>query len=237
MTDAPVRIDLGCGNAKKPGFIGLDYVEMDQVDHVLDLTADKYPFDDDSVDEIFSAHFLEHIEEPNHVFGEIGRIAKDGAKIEFWTPYAFSNGAFLYGHLHFLTEEPWEHFCISHRDAYIEMLGGRWLLKHIQFVVKPEVEEDLRNHGVPIGFAIRYLKGVVYEFGVTIEFRRDPAVGPTQPSRSWAKERDGFQHPLDDIAESPFVRADTIPAPADPLSKVARRIPESIKRPLRKIVK
>ena len=32
--------------------------------------------------------------------------------IEFWTPYAFTNEAFLYGHLHFLTEETWMHFCV-----------------------------------------------------------------------------------------------------------------------------
>ncbi len=114
-----VQVDLGCGNAKQEGYIGLDYVEMDQVDHVLDLTRDRYPFEDRSVDAVFSAHFLEHIEEPNHVFSEIGRIAKDGAKIEFWTPYAFTNEAFLYGHLHFLTEEMWMHFCYSHRDVFL----------------------------------------------------------------------------------------------------------------------
>src|SRR6478672_1639625 len=113
MTAMPVQIDLGCGNAKKEGYIGLDYVEMEQVDPV------------------FSAHFLEHIEEPNHVFSEIGRIAKDGARIEFWTPYAFTNEAFLYGHLHFLTEEMWMHFCYSHRDVFLGMLGGRWQLNRI----------------------------------------------------------------------------------------------------------
>ena len=82
-TPPEVRIDLGCGNAKRDGYLGLDYVEGDQVDHVLDLTHDRYPFEDDSVDAVFSAHFLEHIDEPNHVFGEIGRVCKDGALIEF----------------------------------------------------------------------------------------------------------------------------------------------------------
>ena len=81
----PIRLDLGCGNAKRPGFVGLDMFPGEQVDHVLDLTADPFPFADDTVDEVFSAHFLEHIEEPNHVFSEIGRVCRDGARIEFWT--------------------------------------------------------------------------------------------------------------------------------------------------------
>jgi len=51
----PVRIDLGCGNVKREGYVGLDYVAGDDVDHVLDLTHDRYPFDDSSVDEVFSA--------------------------------------------------------------------------------------------------------------------------------------------------------------------------------------
>src|SRR5881396_3738761 len=95
-----LRIDLGCGSAKREGFVGLDYVDLPEVYHVLDLTTERFPFDDDSVDEVFSAHFLEHIDEPNHVFEEIGRICRDGARIEFWTPYAWTNDAFLYGHLH-----------------------------------------------------------------------------------------------------------------------------------------
>ena len=76
----PVKIDLGCGSAKRDGFTGLDYVASPGVDHVLDLTRDRFPFDDHSVDEVFSAHFLEHIESPNHVFNEIGRGVATGPR-------------------------------------------------------------------------------------------------------------------------------------------------------------
>src|SRR3982751_3710127 len=119
---AEVRIDLGCGGAKREGFLGLDYSAQAGVDHVLDLTRDTYPFPDASVDYVYSSHFLEHISQPNHVFQEIGRVCKDGARIEFWTPYAFTNEAFVYGHLHYLTEEDWTHFCILSPDAVLGML-------------------------------------------------------------------------------------------------------------------
>lgn len=124
-----LKVDIGCGSNKREGFIGLDYIPGLNVDHVLDLTKDRFPFDNETVSHVYSSHFLEHIPAPNHVFQEIARICKDGAKIEFWMPYAFSNEAFLYGHVAFLTEEPWLHFCCYHRDTHLEILRGRWLLR------------------------------------------------------------------------------------------------------------
>jgi len=191
-----VRIDLGCGNAKRPGFLGLDMFDGEHVDYVLDLTSDHYPFADGTVDEVFSAHFLEHIEEPNHVFSEVGRVCADGAQIQFWTPYAWTNEAFLYGHLHAVTEDLWSQFCIYHRDVFADMLRGRWLLKRVVYVVDESTIVDLRHHGVDLDFAIRYYKGVVKEMGVEIEFRRDLATPAVMPERFWASTRDGARNPL-----------------------------------------
>jgi SAM-dependent methyltransferase len=192
----PVRIDLGCGSVKREGYVGLDYVAGDQVDHVLDLTHDRYPFADASVDEVFSAHFLEHIETPNHVFGEIARICRDGARIEFWTPYAFTEEAFLYGHLHRVTEEMWRQFCVSHRDSHAEMLGGRWLLHRIVYVIAPGTADELAAHRVDLDFAVRHFKDVVIELGVEIEFRSDLGVPAVVPERVFATSRFGVRSPL-----------------------------------------
>lgn len=185
-----VKIDLGCGSVKKEGFIGLDFVMAPGVDHVLDLTRDRYPFDDNTVDYVFSSHFLEHIGAPNHIFQEIGRICRDGAKIEIWTPYGFSNDAYLYGHETFWTEEPWLHYCCYFPDFHRAMLNGQWLLKNINYVVLPEVELDLTGQGFSLDFAIRYFKGVVKEFGVEIEFRSDAGPAAT-PVRTYSHTRDG----------------------------------------------
>jgi SAM-dependent methyltransferase len=196
MTE-PVRVDLGCGAVPRPGFVGLDQVEGPDTDHVLDLTRDRYPFPDRSVDEVYSSHFLEHIEVPNHVFGEIARICKDGARIEFWTPYAFSDEAFLYGHLHFITEEMWMHFCVTQRDYHTDLLKGRWQLHRIVYVVLPGTLEDLARQGVGLDFALRYLKGVVHELGVEIEFRAELGVPAAVPERVFAPSRDGERHLVD----------------------------------------
>jgi SAM-dependent methyltransferase len=193
---ADIKIDLGCGDKRRDGYLGLDYVAGAQVDHVLDLTKEPYPFEDRSVDAVFSAHFLEHIEEPNHVFSEIGRICKDGAKIEFWTPYAFTNEAFVYGHRHFLTEDDWMHFCVLYRDVFLGMLGGRWLLRKIVYAIPRENVRELEHAGFTLDFAVKYLKGVVNEFGVEIEFQSDPSVPPATPERVYVTDRFGEQRPL-----------------------------------------
>lgn len=191
-----MRIDLGCGGAKREGFVGVDSSSFPGVDHVIDLTQDRLPFPNASVGHVYSSHFLEHISAPNHVFMEIGRVCAEGAKIEFWTPYGFSNDAFLYGHAVFLTEEPWLHFCVRHRDHHVGMLGGRWLLNSINYVILPEVEKDLARQHVPLPFAIRYLKNVVHEFGVDITFTRALSTPPTEPVYTVARTRFGTRRPL-----------------------------------------
>ncbi len=187
----PLKIELGCGGAKREGFIGLDWVSAPDVDFVLDLTKDRLPFADKTVDHVFSAHFLEHIPAPNHVFEEIARVCRDGAKIEFWTPYAFSDAAFLYGHLVFLSELQWYIFCCAepNRDYHLDILGGRWLLRNVHYVVPIQVQKELIDNGFTIDFAIRYFKGVVQEFGVEIEFRRDLSLPAVVPTRTYAHER------------------------------------------------
>lgn len=196
-SNPPFKIDLGCGARKKPGFIGIDYLPAPGVDHVLDLTKDKFPLPDGSVDHVFSSHFFEHITEINHFFKEIARVCCDGAKIEIWTPYAFTNEAFLPGHVAMLTEEPWLHFCVYHRDTHMGLLRGRWLFRNVNFVVTPAVEQELLDRGFSIDFAIRYFKSVVQEFGVEIEFRKDLALPAVMPTRTYSHSRDGARFPLE----------------------------------------
>lgn len=191
----PIRIDIGCGGAKREGFIGLDSVAWPGVDYVLDLTKDRFPFEDATVDHVFSSHVLEHVKEPYHIFQEIGRVCKDGARIEFWTPYAFSNEAFLYGHEILLTEETWMHL---YKDAWASVVRGRWLLMNINYIVLPGIEQEILGNGFTLDFAIRYFKSVVAEFGVEIEFRSDLSVPPVMPKRTYSYSRNSKRFTLGD---------------------------------------
>lgn len=57
---AQVRLDLGCGQAPKEGFEGVD-IRGEKAKHVCDLFKFPWPFASDSVDEVHCSHFCEHI--------------------------------------------------------------------------------------------------------------------------------------------------------------------------------
>ena len=56
MTDTSIRLNLGCGNKKIDGFIGVDIKDADIQADIRNL-----PFADESVDEIMAIHVCEHI--------------------------------------------------------------------------------------------------------------------------------------------------------------------------------
>lgn len=80
------RLDIGCGNHLKEGFIGIDPF----IDHpnVIKTSMDALPFEDNSVDEIYSSHALEHIGK-YHVpptLREWYRVLKPTGHIELHVP-------------------------------------------------------------------------------------------------------------------------------------------------------
>lgn len=90
----PIRLDLGCGKRKvqaiqgQEPFIGVDCIAFEGVDVVHDLRVTPWPWKDNSVDEVFSSHFLEHLtgEERIIFFNELYRVMKVGGKALIVTP-------------------------------------------------------------------------------------------------------------------------------------------------------
>jgi len=81
------RLDLGCGKSKKDGFLGVDSLALPGVDFIHDLKIYPYPFEDNSIDEIWMDNVLEHIPNPLRVMEEIYRMCKNGAKVNIGVPY------------------------------------------------------------------------------------------------------------------------------------------------------
>ena len=77
-----LRIDLGCGSIKKEGTLGLDILAVPGVDYVLDIEKQPLPFEDRSVEYVYSSHFLEHTANFGDVFVQISRVCADGAQLE-----------------------------------------------------------------------------------------------------------------------------------------------------------
>ncbi len=82
-----MKLDLACGKQKAPGFIGVDKVKMDGVDVVYDLEQFPWPWEDNSVDEIFCSHYVEHTTDLMKFMNEVYRILKPGATCTIVAPY------------------------------------------------------------------------------------------------------------------------------------------------------
>jgi SAM-dependent methyltransferase len=95
----PVIIDLGCGERKRPGRIGIDQHDLPQVDIVADLEAGLPFLPDRCVDEIHCRSFLEHVENFEHLFTEMVRVLKDDGRACIFVPH-FSNPYFYSDYTH-----------------------------------------------------------------------------------------------------------------------------------------
>lgn len=82
-----MKLDIGCGTSKKDGFIGVDIMELPNVDIVHDLNTFPYPFEDDVLDEIWMDQVIEHLTQPVKVVEELHRICKNGASVIIGVPY------------------------------------------------------------------------------------------------------------------------------------------------------
>ena len=85
-----VRVDLGCGNRKPEGFIGVDRYALTGVDIVADLNQ-SLPFYDNSVDLVLSSHGLEHLSSLQETMKEIYRICRHGAQVCIIAPYGLES--------------------------------------------------------------------------------------------------------------------------------------------------
>lgn len=78
--ETPVRLNLGSGRHCWPNAINVDYDERaDVVSDVCVLSS----FDDESVDEIYAIHLIEHLDrmEAPHILKEWARVLKPGGKL------------------------------------------------------------------------------------------------------------------------------------------------------------
>jgi len=85
------RLNLGCGEFKKPGYINLDFETRVHPDVVHDLNNLPYPFDDGAFDLIESSHNLEHLSDPFSGMAEMHRLLAPGGRLILKVPH-FSRG-------------------------------------------------------------------------------------------------------------------------------------------------
>jgi SAM-dependent methyltransferase len=160
---APLRLNIGAGLTRIPDFTNVDIAPW--ADVTLDLGRERLPFDDDSVDLIFSYHTLEHIPDYLFALSEIHRVLKHGAPLLVGLPYItlteyhLVNPYHLHGFNEFsfdffdpskllnsaaeeaLTQPPifQQSFCRMHYMGAFNLLppiGKKWSRRHLMNVVR-----------------------------------------------------------------------------------------------------
>ncbi len=136
-----MKIDLGCGRSKAPGYLGVDRRPLPGVDVVADLEA-PLPFGDDSVDAVFTRSVLEHLDRLPEVLSELHRIVKPGGEIHVLVPHFSSPLAFSdYTHRRFFGYYTFDYF-VREADQkssrkvpdFYTPFKFRILSKHFRFV-------------------------------------------------------------------------------------------------------
>jgi len=110
-----VKIDLGCGQNKQPGFIGVDYDKCPGVDIVHNLEEYPWPLPDECANFLLASHLVEHINPHGGNFirfmDEAWRVLKVGGIFLMAYPYA---GSFGYWqdptHCNGINEATWAYF-------------------------------------------------------------------------------------------------------------------------------
>lgn len=82
-----IKLHLGCGTKKLPGWINIDSVESLKPDLLHDITL-PLPYQDQTVDEILAEDLLEHFDKYMRfvVFGEWARVLKIGGMATLQVP-------------------------------------------------------------------------------------------------------------------------------------------------------
>lgn len=123
------KIDLGAGKNKREGFTAVDIRAFDGVEVVMDIGKDTWPWEDNSIEEAHSSHFVEHLTggERIHFINELYRVLKPGAKVTIIVPHWCSTRA--YGDLthqwppvsefwFYYLDKNWRAQNAPHNDAY-----------------------------------------------------------------------------------------------------------------------
>lgn len=116
--ESPLKLDLGSGIYPKIGFIGVDnfvgirsqtltpeLIDKSALNVIQHNLEEGIPFDNDSINEIVTSHFLEHCVALDKIFDEVHRVLKEDCTFEIFVPYANSAEGMYPGHNIYFTEK------------------------------------------------------------------------------------------------------------------------------------
>lgn len=137
-----LKVDIGCGDSKPDGFVGVDICPGANVDIVADISQ-TFPFEDNSVDELRAYDVIEHLPDRINTMNEIWRVCKPGAMVDLVVPSTDGRGAFQDPtHISFWNINSFRYFSVDF-PAYFNLcqkygFKGAFKIQFIQQIESPD---------------------------------------------------------------------------------------------------
>lgn len=112
-----MKLNLGCGNDYKDGWINIDCNQTLKTDMRMTLD-ERFPFEDNSVEAVYMCHSLEHIKDFWFFIDNIYRVCKDGAKIHIIVPHYSGGAAFYPQHYTYWSVAAWDTMNVNSKTLY-----------------------------------------------------------------------------------------------------------------------
>lgn len=140
-----MKLNLGCGDDIRQGYVNCDLFKLQGVDLIIDLDK-PLPFPDKSVDEVLFYNAIEHVKEPIFTIEEIWRVCKTGAKIFISAPHTANhvlngklvhrrNGINAFTFKSFNEKERYHYMSKAHfkiLEVHYTMFCFKWLTKFFE---------------------------------------------------------------------------------------------------------
>jgi SAM-dependent methyltransferase len=148
-------LDVGCGNRKAAGAVGIDRIKDSQADIVWDLDTFPWPLESDSFDRIVCSHVLEHLENVVAVMEELHRIGRSGAEVAIELPHFSDPGAFCDPtHRHYFSYFSFDYF--TGNPMYPCYSKARFRIRQRSFKAVSGMNRFLANHIAPRLYESRF---------------------------------------------------------------------------------
>lgn len=138
-----LKIDIGCGQAKKEGHIGVDIGNFDGVDVVTDIDKMGLPFCENSATAINAESVMEHFYNFVIVMNECWRVLKPGGSLYIVVPHWASDGAYRDPtHVRFFDPKTFNYFEKGEKQ---KMYGIKpWKILYMDKTDKPGLTGSIR---------------------------------------------------------------------------------------------
>lgn len=83
------KINIGCEEDYRKGWTNIDCNEKVKADFHFNVD-DGFPFKNNTFEEVYAGHVIEHVKDPYYFMKEIHRICRKGAKVVIAAPYCNS---------------------------------------------------------------------------------------------------------------------------------------------------